>query len=262
MTMETMDIIMDLMHIAALIYLIVRSGRRIGPERQALASAFFFFAVVSLLLSDLYWITFDLLYPNTRLPLAVNEISELAAFLLLSSALNKTLREPFGDARRELICAGFFALAGIALWIAWTGEWLQDIVGGIAYAWFVLCSVRAAKLTGAMSRKEWCVLGISSLLLVLGETAVFFVPEPWAKALDDACYALMTLGTLFFLVLLVRERKRGARPDVLLSLSCTGMAWSVSSMYMSDEPYYFIFYLGSMVMLLFMGFSYRREVAA
>lgn len=257
---EIAAVIADALHIAALLYLLFRSARLLRGERRTLPLAFFVFAIVSLLLSDCYWLTYNLLRPGTRMPIAANEIGEAAAILLLTSALNGALADVFVDTRREAFFTGLFCVASIALWIAWSGEWLQDILGGIAYAWFYLSAVRGLKSTEALSQREWIVLGLDAGLLIIAQTAMFFVQSPWHGALDLFSYALMLMGCALFFLRMRREKRGEARPKTLMALSFASLAWAMSSMFMSEEPWYFLFYLCSIVCWLLIGRSIRREV--
>ena len=60
----------------------------------------FTFATAAMLLSLLYWLAFDILYPGQRMPFAANEIAEWAMFLSFASTLKPMLGEFYDNACR------------------------------------------------------------------------------------------------------------------------------------------------------------------
>ena len=73
--------------------------------------------------------------------------------------------------------AALFTAANVALWIAWSGEWIQDILTGVAFGYF-LCSL-TARIKQAVGFPAWKrrILGVSCLALITVLTAIFFVPK-------------------------------------------------------------------------------------
>ena len=256
------DALITVLYSGVLLFLIARSSRMIENSRRSVAVVFFLFACVSLLASNLYWIVYDLMRPETRMPFAANEIGEWAAFLLLSAVLNNAMQERFGGTGKETICAALFSVACICLWIAWSGEWIQDILAGAAFGYLLCTVVRAMKCAGALSLPQWSILGIGATLLIGIEAGSFFVPEAWKAPLDLACSILMLAGILFFLLKFYGEFRKEARPDALLSLSFGGFTLATSSMYMSADYYYIGAFLFSMVMLPLMLLALKKEVEA
>ena len=251
-----------ILNTAVLLVVIFRAARLIESSGRSMTAVFFTFAAVSLLVSNLYWIAYDLMRPGTRMPFAANELGEWAAFLLLSTSLLCALRERFGEAGKEMLCAGAFVAASTVLWIAWSGEWAQDILTGVAFGYLVCTAVRAMKLANALARWEWRALGLGAGLLILVQSAIFFVPRQMKLPLDLICYALMYLGILFFFGKVIREGRQAARPDALLALSFGGYAWGISSLYMSEGYFYLGAFLSIIVIQLFMLHAVRREVEA
>ena len=64
--------------------------------------------------------------------------------LFLSTGLEKVLRDEKRIAG-EIIFSFFFIGANIALWIFWSGEWVQDILFGIPYVYFLWLLIRGIK---------------------------------------------------------------------------------------------------------------------
>ena len=110
-----------------LVVIIAKTVRLMDNGKNVFLPFFFMLAMMSFLLSDLYWIAYDVLKPDTRMPIAANEIGECAMILLLSAGLDVVLN----DKRKipaEIVFTFLFIGANIVLWIAWSGEWLQDIL--------------------------------------------------------------------------------------------------------------------------------------
>ena len=242
--------------IAVLVYIILRTGRLIRADARPMAAVFFLFGLISLLFSDLYWITYDFLRPGTRMPFAANELGENACFLLLGVSLNTVFRT--GSARWEAGLTALFAGACTALWIAWTGEWADDILTGVCFGYLLCCTVRAIKLSGAFSRIHWLLLGAGAVILIAGQAATFFVPEPIRSAVDLGCYILMLLGIVFFFGLRAVCGRAGIRQAIGLTFGC--YCWSLCMLYMSAGVYYVIAYASVTASLLLMLRAVPTEV--
>ena len=253
------EALFTIVYSCVLLLVILRSARMIETSRRSVAVIFFLFACVSLLVSGLYWIVYDLMRPEVRMPFAANEIGEWAAFLLLSSVLNQAVQERFEDTGKETVCAIVFSAACVALWIAWSGEWIQDILAGAAFGYLLCTGVCAVKSSAALSAWQWGMVGFGSALLLGLEAAGFFVPEAWKAPLELACSLLMLAITGLILLQFAGELRNKARPDALLSLSFGGFIWATSSMYMSEGVYYLVMFLISMIMLPLMFLALRRE---
>ena len=141
----------------ALAVVIVSSIKLMTNENATFFPFMFVLAMSSYFLSDLYWIAYDLLKPDTRMPIASNEIGECAMILLLSAGLETILDEK-QKKTGEVAFAILFIGANIVLWIAWSGEWFQDILFGIPYIYFLWILIR-----GLLSRK---LLSLKAMLFV------------------------------------------------------------------------------------------------
>ena len=124
-------VVFNLFFTAILLLVFLGTLRLLASEKRDARTVLFAFAVASVLLSNLYWLAYDILRPGTRMPFAANEIGEWALFLLLGAAVRTQPEAP--SAKREVFCAALFTAANVALWIAWSGEWIQDILTGAAF---------------------------------------------------------------------------------------------------------------------------------
>lgn len=230
--------------------------------RSSMAPVFFTFALVSNLMSSLYWLVFALLRPETRMPFAANEFGEIGAFLLLASSLNAVFRGRFAAARKTVVCAAFFAAASTALWIGWSGEWVEDMLIGFSFGYFLCVCVRSMKQSDALSRWEWRLLGgFAAGILALQGLTTFLLPEPWKTFADYAAYAVMFTMLICAMIKLIRTMVRKENPAAQFSLAASFLACCISNMYMSEGVFYLAalpFYMVSMPLVYV---ALRREEA-
>ena len=93
--LEMLPILLGSLELTVLIVLCLRSF----SFRRSIAPVFFTFGLASYLISNVYWVAYDLLRPETRMPFAANEFGEIGLFLLLASTLNTVFRGRFAAAR-------------------------------------------------------------------------------------------------------------------------------------------------------------------
>ena len=256
------ELLSYLLQTVSLVIVGIHSVRLMRVSRGSMVLVFFTFALFSLLTVNCYWISYNLIRPDSRMPIAASEIGECATQLLLAESLKAAFRNRFGDARRELALTCLFTAASIALWIAWTGEWVQDIVGGLAFGYYLCRSVWALKLSGALSRCEWSFSGAAAALLVALETAQFFVPARQKALLDLACYLLMTLSVLYFSVKTLRALRTGTDGKQPFACVFAFYAWIVSCIYMSEGGWYIAWEILAALLLPLMFLAIKREVEA
>lgn len=255
--------ILNIVYMCVMLFVIIRSYRMIeAGNKQLMLAVFFTFATASLFVENIYWIAYDFLRPEARMPIAANEIAEDAAFLMLSAVLVNAIGGGIKGAVQELIGAAVFAVASIALWIAWSGEWLQDIIGGAAFGYLICRCVWALKLSGAVLPWEWRGLGFGAMLLIALETYIFAAPQALQTILNNICYGILFAILIFLIVKMLKAFKDRTDPKILLSLCFSCYTWSLSSMYMSEEPPYLIFYISSMAVFPLMMLAVERMVHA
>ena len=107
--MNTMAIL-DLVRSIVLFAIFLRASHYLRLGRNKLSIVFFTLAIASILLSDLYWLAYDILRPETRMPFAANEISEWALFLLLGATIKVSDGNRYGIAKIEKLCAVIFTV--------------------------------------------------------------------------------------------------------------------------------------------------------
>ncbi len=232
------EILLNLSQIAVLALVLLGTVRLLGTAPTSLTAAFFAFAIAGVLLSDLYWLAYDLLRPGTRMPFAANEIGEWAMFLLLGAALLSRCTLCLWEARRETLGAAAFAAACAALWIAWSGEWVQDVLTGLSYG-YLLCALSVrAKEEAAFFPVVTRAFAALCVLLIAAQTATFFAPEAAARALDLFCSVLLLSGTAAQTALALRSLKRKDAPGAGVCRAFAAFAGGVCTMYMSSGAVY------------------------
>jgi len=263
------------LQISMLVFVIAGSIRLTGRGNKTLLPVFFSFAMVSFLLSDLYWIAYDVLRPDLRMPFAANEVGEWSSFLLMSAGLSEWLREeekkiPSGEypqvrpagkgsALPGLLFAVFFAAANTILWIGWSGEWIQDIITGAVLGYYYCTLVRLDRRTDAFTIFQKILLTGACVCAVCLQALTFFVPDGTGKKLEICCSILCFGIIAFFFVQTLRARKRKSAGKKLCYAFC-GFAWIAVTLYMSTGVLSLIVSISYTLILPFMLAAVKEEV--
>ena len=195
-----------------------------------------------MVLADIYWLVYDILRSDARMPFAANEFAEAAMMLTLAAALNSAVPHGARAAVRQVICGALFAVCNVALWIAWSGEWVQDVITGLAFVWFVSSAVCSLKVVHALSKMEWILLGVFCALLIIGQGLTFCFNDPVKSSIDTGCYVLLSLGILYWLVKMFFSCKRKRPAGNLTSLAVASFVWIVVALFMSSGLIYHIYF--------------------
>lgn len=261
-TLETAEIILDMVRSGVLLYVFLSAVRLMKEKKQVTNVAFFALAVVSLFLSEIYWLVYDTMYVNTRMPFAANEVGEWAMFLLFGASLNVTPQLSFREARTEVLGCILFAGANTALWIGWSGEWLQDILTGLCYGYFLCMLLLRSKREEALSTRGEACLAITAFVLVAGQTTTFFVPEHIRRVVDLCCYVFMFAVAAILLGIAIRSLEKKLEPSRVLCLSFIAFSWVVAAMYMSSGVWFLVAMALSAYCFPLMLRALKREVDA
>lgn len=261
MKMNT-EAFLDLFRAAILTVVLLSAFHLIDMERFTARMVFFTLAIACILLTDFYWLSYDILRPEARMPFAANEIGEWALFLLLGASLNSGKPLRLREAKWETLCAVLFSAANTALWIAWSGEWVQDILTGLAFAYFLCSLVYQIKAEEVFSPSQWRLLGLICVLLIVGQMGTFFAAEPIRKPLDLFCYAFLFLVALCLLVNTFRAIRKETAPANGVCKAFTAFAWVVITMYMSSGGFYDAAMVLSALCFPLMFLALKKEVDA
>ena len=258
MTPGRLDIAAFVVLIAVISVMLVRTARLVARSGDS-GAVLLLFALISLLVNDLYWIAYEALRPDIRMPFAANEFGEAAFYLLLSSAMSAVVRDR-GDGKTEGICAAAFALASVGLWIAWSGEWVQDLMAAPVHVYYLYVTAVSLRRGDALAPPEWRLWGGAAAALIAMQTAIFFVPEGLKSSLDLACYLLMFSVQAVLIFKAVRAIGSGTPAKTQLALSLGAMAWSVSVAGMSAGYWYVAGLLCEAVSMSAVLISFEREI--
>lgn len=225
--------------IAVLLFVLHRAFRLVRQGNRSMPAVFFAFATATFLVSDLYWLAFVLLKQDARLPFMPSDVADNGVLLLMGSIVASAFRGRKEKTTALVVAAAAFALVNVALWIAWSGEWVKDVIGALPFAYLVYFAARGMKLSGALRRWEWTALGVGCAVLIAIEIAMLFCPKPLYTALDAVCNALLSAGTALLFWESIRALRSGADAERSISLAVAAEAWCLCFMYMSAEPVWF-----------------------
>lgn len=256
------DAFLDLFRALVLLVVFLGTLQLILSRKDPLRLVFFELAIASIMLSDFYWFVYDTLRPETRMPFAANEIAEWAMFLLLGACLTTLHPIHFSWVKWELVGTTIFVIGNVALWIGWSGEWLQDILTGFSFAYFLFAVVISAKQENAYGTRSWFSLAVSSTVLLLLQAAIFFVPEPAKKPLDYTCYAILIISSIMFILRALFSLIEKKNPSQCVCYAFAAFAWVVVTMYMSSGIFYVIAMFFSAICFSLMFLALRKEAKA
>ena len=174
------------------------------------------------------------------MPFAVDEIAECAMLLLLSAGL-----EAISGKRKKwmpgaFLYTVFYMGATIVLWIAWSGEWVQDVVFGLPYVYLAYLLIRGLEYVRVWDTDAEKILAAVTIVAVLLMQAVMvWVAEGtvW-NVLNVGSYAIMYAFTAWLFWKNYRSLRDQSYGERTLYLSLTLFFWTILMTYMSDEFYY------------------------
>ena len=242
-----------------LIPIIWSSARMMKTGRHGVFPAFFTFAMVSLLLCNLYNSVNGMLNPGVRLPFAVDEIADCSMLFLLCAGLEALNRNKEKPLIRDLLFSLIFMGMNIMLWIVWSGEWIQDIVFGIPYIYFMYLLLRGVRKTRAMNRKEALLAGTACCGVVLLQTVKLLTDSAAAKWLEGSCHGLEYGVSVWFLWKSMKALKEAGTEEKSLFLSLLGFLWTTLVSFMSADILYSISLIMNTAMLPVMLAAVKRK---
>ena len=247
--------------IAVLAVLLFLSVRLIRENGRQLIVVFLTFLFTMWLLTDLYWVIYDFMRPDSRMPFAVNEIGEATLFLLMPAISGTVVSCWALSAWKQAAGAVVFVACNVALWIAWSGEWVQDILIGAVFAYFLCSTACSLKVLRRLTGGEWIGLGLGCLLLILTQSLTFFTEPPLKSALDTGSYIFLTAGIVYWACKLLAAGRGQASPKAVLCHALALTAWTMTAKYMSDGSWYDVFLIVETFSHLFLYLSVRKVVA-
>ena len=241
---------------------LIRTLRLIGTGVRSMMVVFFLFAMITFLVNNTYWIAYDLMLPDVRMPFSADELGEAAFMLLFASALGNAIPPNGVPFKKQAVAAILFSAASVALWIGWSGEWVQDIVGGAAYCYFLCVILRCAKQIGAYSRREWIVMGAACTATIALQAAWFHIPSSVRVFTETAAYILMFVMLVWIMVKAIAALRTRNDPKVCLALSFTAYMWVTTVVYMTAGVWDLFATVATCAALLLMSSAVRAAVRA
>ena len=261
MTIIQITLISVSIQILVLALLLTLSVKLISESERNLTAVFMSFYFALWLLTDLYWLVYDLMRPDMRMPFAANEIGEAAMFLMGAATINSAVKHRTRLPMGYLAGIHLFAISNVVLWILWSGEIVQDIIVGTVFIWFFYSIVRALRWSQALSSREWIVLAVLCTALIISQGLTFIVPED-ARDIPDLCaYILLIAGAVFFTIKLIRAYK-GGLAYAQLFLSYALVIWQTMAKYMSGGNWYNLFLTLETIGIPLWYMSVRKVVKA
>ena len=241
--------------LALLVAVTIGMIRRTG----SITAVFLVFCLTLWLFSDLYWVIYDNMFPEIRMPFAANEIGEFSMFLMLAATINSASARKLRSLP-IMIGAAVFGGCNVVFWGLWSGEWLQDIVIGLVFTWVIYAAANSLKSSHALARWEWRTLGVLCTLALGAQALTFVLDEDGAAVSELVGYILLAVGAACMAAELIRAVRSKAAPRVLFALSSAAMVWMLTAKYLTDGYWYNAFLLLETLSIICWVLSARRVV--
>ena len=259
-TLMLMQKIAEVFQVTVLLCILWGIIRNLMSGQRSMRMIFFGMAIACAFLTDTYWLIFDTLYPNKVLPFAANEFGEWALFLLIGKLLVTDLSGRRISLWKEITAMVAFITVNAAMWIYWSGEWVQDIVTGFTLGYLLCCLAIRMKYSEEFSGKEEVLIALACAVAVLTQGISIFAPDPVNTWFEVGCYIFLAVIILLLIVCTVREIFFREGTERAVCFAFFGFAWCLLSMYMSTGLFYLAFFACATVSLLLMFFAMRKEV--
>lgn len=254
----TLEIILSIIQIIVFAVVSYTSARLKLKEEGRLFRVFFIFGIMSLALEYVYWIAYDLLRPGKRMPFAGNEIADCAAVLLFASALALTLGRNRKISWESIIITFILMLPIIALWIVWSGQYIENIIFGIPYMYFLYVILLCIRQHGIFGRGEGIIIAsVCAIIIILNYASL--IAKDTARFTDPANYVIENLLTLYLLIRCIKSLKSEASGQKTLILSFILFFYTCNVMFMSGGLIYELALLMNILTIPLMYLSVKKE---
>lgn len=233
------ELIINILHFAALMAAIVVAAKK-SKEYRALFVTYYVFALLALALEDVYWIAYDYIRPDERMPFAANEIACSAFLLMIGAAMATKVDKNLPGKTREFIFSFIYMGVNAALWIAWSGQWLENIIFAVPYVYYLYYLVRGLRSTKVINVvEEWLFIVINIIVFVMYGFELV-TSESTTELLNNIGYVIIFALWLYILVKFIRLREQEDIGDKAVFLSFALLLWSMLVVYMSYGVFYSI----------------------
>ena len=259
MNFDIVSYIITILQMAVLGVLIFMVGRKLKNEGSSVILCFCLYALICILLNDLYWLASDILKPDIRIPFGAGDIADSGTFLLFAAMLGVIYKKEKIKYGIEALLVVGFSVAVTILWIGWTDEWLKNIVGGITFAFFMWQVIIAVKKSAALNRIEAVLLAFLSYTVIAVMITSQYIDEETQPILDTIGNIILVVGMVLLLTQSIFTFTKAIKAKVssdakkLLAVNFLAMIWTLNATYMCEDPLYSIedlIYTGLLAMML------------
>jgi len=255
MDFDIVSYIVTGIQMAVLCVLISLVAKKLKSKGSSVVLGFCMYALVCILLNDLYWLSLTVLKPDIRIPYGAGDVADSGVFLLFAAMIGVVYAEESPIPKRnrygiETVLVTGFSIAVIILWIGWTDEWFKNIVGGIPFGFFMWKVVIAVKKTGALSKIQAVLLGVMSYGVISVMTVSRITSGEMQKMLDIIGNTILVTGIVLLLSLLltvcIKYYRQAPKERTvfeckkLLAISFLAIIWTLNATYMCVDPLYSI----------------------
>ncbi len=254
--LETALFILQLIVCIPFIYL---GGRLSKNCHNSLPVSLFSFALISFVIQSLYWIVYNILRPDTWMPFSAEEIAGSAVLLLLGSCLVNAFPKEEKLNIAALVISFLFIGLNAALWILWSGEWVQDIVFGLPYV-YILYVIIAGMWGKKLLNKSETVVLLAGLVLIYVLCFISTFATENIILINNVFYGLLFLYTAFVLFVDYRAAFCKKKSGVVgaMYLSFMSFVWTGLAIYMCAGVFYGIANICNILAIPAMYFAVKR----
>ena len=244
--MDVFTTITYALQLTVLICSVFLVARQFRFQRNSVVLGFFLYGLVCFLLNNIYWNSMNVLKPDVRIPYGVDDITETGAFLLFATMLAELYRDTSVRAGKEFSFTILYVIYSIILWNGWTGEWLRNLIGGVAFWYYLYVIILALKKSKALKKTETAVLAALAVFSSILQGVQFFVSPGIEMAIDVACNILLGTGMIWLLirgVFALRKTRRERTQETAraaLAITFGSVVWIQNGSYMTKDPMYTI----------------------
>lgn len=247
MDLQTLaELIINILHFVVLVAAIVVIAKKMDTGRGPFET-FYMFGLLALALEDFYWIAYDFIRPDTRMPFAANEIACSAFLLLIGAAMATRIDNKSPLVMSELVFSIVFMAAHATLWIVWSGEWLEDIIFAVPYIYYLYYLVRGLRSTKAINRLEELLFVFINIIVFSIYGIALVTSESTTELLYNIGYVIIFALLIYFFIRFIRLRNQENTKDKAVFLSLALLLWSMLVVYMSVGVFYCIALVGTIL---------------
>lgn len=251
-----MDVVGVLLTLGALVYLFLNGD---SSERRS-PIVFLGFAYTVILVSNLYWIVYEIMTFESIYLFSAIDIASAGFFLLTGASIAMTVEDRDSFDAPAFLASGAFALAQGLLWILWTKAWFKDMLGCLPI-WYTLYHLfRAVRSTAPFSHEEHIALVVVQVLVPVMQVWSYLSWDTYGSILDALSGIVCLVGFVWLVARMIRLWRTDDRAEATAACAFVALLWCLCTMYLMYEPLYSVFLLLSSVMMLVSSVALVRSV--